>query len=1308
MIKKGEIFGKYRLIELIARGGMAEVYKAKSYGVKGFEKLLVIKRILSHLSDNTKFVEMFISEAKISVSLSHTNIVQVFDLGEVDGVYYIAMEYVHGYDLAEVINLVQTHKLNFPYEICVYIASEIAKGLDYAHRCRDANMQPLEIIHRDISPHNILLSFEGDVKITDFGIAKAKLVLEKTVADVIKGKYAYMAPEQITGEKISRQVDIFSLGVIIYEMLALKRPFDHPSTYELLRKIREGEREDIKSINPQIPDELVKIVNKAMARNQKERYQTANELYEDLISYLYFAGYKVGSRNLADFLLEIQAVGKAERKENGREEYLFKNLYEVSEGADVEVVSKQEITPVEIPTGISKKASITPSPSVTPSQVREVSILKISIENFAEAEEFAPEFERIISQYEGSKMQEDTAIFGLKGNSYIESALKCALDLHQIWFALDRRSKLSISVHKGEVKIFEDGTLEEEINLKKILNVSSRLLEQAEGRIFLSSEVYEEAKALFQIIEAGSMIIEEAELIPVYELKGKGLLKEKRTPFIGRRNEFNFIGEKLNRASKRSKTIIGIKGQKGIGRTRFVHELKERLEQRSYKIGWHEAILIPRYREVSFQGIKSMIQAILGIDEDDPKPVVQTKFRRLRELGLGFEEINSLRVMFDPQSEQTLESQDKKRKLRSSIFKIITKLAEEKFTILVWDDIDYMDEDSLAILTGLFKMPRWSAFMILVIFEAGFVHPWNIIEGYSEIEIGPLLSSEIKQLVSSKLKVKDIPWDFLDMLEIRTGGNPFYIEEYIKALLEAKAIKIKDESMLDWDRTKEKEVPQSLQELVSSKIERLDLYEKEFAEAASVIGTRFNLELLKEVLKIEASKLTNTLTRLEVYGILKKIALNEYVFKHTLIREVLLEQIEFSKREKLSMEIASAIEKVFKHRLEEFYGLLAIHYREGGDYEKAIKYLRLDAQRLKKEASYEAALKQYLRTIDLLKSISSLDFSLILDLYLEVGELALAIEAIKLGIEKMKLAFDIAKRIKEEEKMAFILSKLAIFYSKAGNFSEAKRYVGQALKITRKVKTPLVQADILANIARMYSSNGEPRIASKYYLEAITLCKKHKKWDKAAAHLISLALCMAMEGEYEKAERYFNTAEKWKPTKDPRFMGELCNLRALFYSFAARFEEAVTIARKGLTIVRESGLRYLEMIISHNIGEANLRLSNYKDAFISLKDSLEIASELGHKKLEMLNLAFLGFIDSAKFHRKEGLYHLEEALKYSEQEGHKWDIVQLKYYLGLLWYLWKDKDTAKRYLMECLSLGRALNFKLYIDDCLSILSKLKE
>ncbi|MBN1282313.1 MAG: serine/threonine protein kinase [Proteobacteria bacterium] len=297
-------FGKYLLLKKLAVGGMAEIYRAKTYGVDGFEKELVIKRILPHCSADKDFIDMLIQEAKLSVLLSHANIVQVYDLSKVGDDYYIAMELIHGVNLRDIMYRGREAGKPLPTAIAVYIASEICKGLDYAHRKTDQSNKPLNIVHRDISPQNILLSYEGEVKIVDFGIAKAAMNISHTLAGILKGKIAYMSPEQAMGSGVDGRTDIFSTGILLYEMLAGQKLFTGESQFEVLKKIRTT-RVTEESLPESIPEQLKPIVVKALAYEAEGRYQTAGDMQIDLTKYLYTNHVDFSPRKLAQFIKEI-------------------------------------------------------------------------------------------------------------------------------------------------------------------------------------------------------------------------------------------------------------------------------------------------------------------------------------------------------------------------------------------------------------------------------------------------------------------------------------------------------------------------------------------------------------------------------------------------------------------------------------------------------------------------------------------------------------------------------------------------------------------------------------------------------------------------------------------------------------------------------------------------------------------------------------------------------------------------------------------------------------------------------------------
>ncbi|HEX8821676.1 MAG TPA: serine/threonine-protein kinase [Archangium sp.] len=306
-MKKPTLFGKYLLLERINVGGMAEVFTAKAFGVEGFERILAIKKILPTMAEDDEFITMFIDEARISVQLNHANVVHIHELGKHEDTYFIAMEYVAGRDVRTLLERYRRRKEIMPTAQAVFIASKMCEGLDYAHRKKDARGQDLGIIHRDVSPQNILVSYEGEVKIIDFGIAKAANRSQKTQAGILKGKFGYMSPEQVRGLPIDRRSDVFAVGVILYEMLTGERLFVGESDYSTLEKVRNADIPTPRQFNPNVPAGLEKVMLKALARDVEDRYQWASDFQEDLMRFLLAGDAIYSSKHLSGFMKEVFA-----------------------------------------------------------------------------------------------------------------------------------------------------------------------------------------------------------------------------------------------------------------------------------------------------------------------------------------------------------------------------------------------------------------------------------------------------------------------------------------------------------------------------------------------------------------------------------------------------------------------------------------------------------------------------------------------------------------------------------------------------------------------------------------------------------------------------------------------------------------------------------------------------------------------------------------------------------------------------------------------------------------------------------------
>jgi serine/threonine protein kinase len=295
-------FGPYQLIDRVAIGGMAEVFKAKRAGVEGFEKIVALKRILPHLSENKEFLDMFVDEAKMVAGLAHPNIVQIFDLGRIEKSYYIAMEYVHGRDLRTIMRRAREKGLRMPLDLSLRVVGQVCAALEYAHRKKDDKGRPMQIVHRDVSPQNILISFEGEVKLVDFGIAKAATKASNTDRGALRGKLLYMSPEQAWGRPIDRRSDVFSLGIVLYEMVTETKPFVGAGTeVSILELVRQCVITAAREINPRVPEPLDRVVMKALAREPDERYQDAGQMQRGLERFLRERP-PVSARDLARFL----------------------------------------------------------------------------------------------------------------------------------------------------------------------------------------------------------------------------------------------------------------------------------------------------------------------------------------------------------------------------------------------------------------------------------------------------------------------------------------------------------------------------------------------------------------------------------------------------------------------------------------------------------------------------------------------------------------------------------------------------------------------------------------------------------------------------------------------------------------------------------------------------------------------------------------------------------------------------------------------------------------------------------------------
>ncbi len=319
---------RYTITERLDHGGMAEVFRGVAESMEGFKKSVAIKRILPQLTKNQKFVSMFLDEARLSLFLQHANIVQVFDISRTpDNAYFLVMEFVDGCNLKALIERQKQKGKRIEAAHTIYLMIETCKALQYAHSLEHPETnEPLGIVHRDISPPNILMSKNGEVKVVDFGLAKATSQIETTDPGVVKGKFSYLSPEAASGLEVDHRADVFAIGIIMWELFTSRRLFYGDTDYQTVELVRQARVPSISALNPEIEAELEQIVRKALAKDPEERYQSANDLSEALAQYLFSRRMKVTARDIANLVKDAQVEMMRKRSAEPKESNLIDAL----------------------------------------------------------------------------------------------------------------------------------------------------------------------------------------------------------------------------------------------------------------------------------------------------------------------------------------------------------------------------------------------------------------------------------------------------------------------------------------------------------------------------------------------------------------------------------------------------------------------------------------------------------------------------------------------------------------------------------------------------------------------------------------------------------------------------------------------------------------------------------------------------------------------------------------------------------------------------------------------------------------------
>ena len=790
------VFGNYELLDRIAEGGMAEVWRARSRGAAGFEKTVVIKRVLPALMANPGFAEFLIREAKIASRLSHANIVQIFDLGEEGGAYFIAMEHVDGKDLGAVMAHESRHagaanKPQLTQPMKLWIVAEAAKALDYAHRRKGDDGRPLAIVHRDISPQNILIGYEGEVKVADFGIARADQQDLGRGEDpkVLRGKYAYMSPEQARGEPLDRRSDLFALGVVLWELVTNARLFKGGTSQKTLELVRSARLPDFSLEENGWPSELREILRRSLALNVEERYSSAGELYVELSQVLFRLGENVGAAELAEVVTRMFPRIDTRSPNKLRVDVLLRAHEDAtSSHADRAVVSATPLVDVSrdntaLALRVSRRVSV---------ETRQVALLAA---RHREGDDPAL-FVRAIEAYGGQLLDEEpellVAVFGSSGGERAaEHAARAALELR-------RRIKIDslpraepvppLALAVGDARVYDGGNTDPDGALAA--RVRDLVLRAAPGEVVVEPAIAEELARTFRLGKAFENGLPTVDGFRARRER-EALRMRRRAPLVGRPREVRALSSALvTVAESGAGSVIVLVGEPGSGKSRMLAELRAATSAQ-------EVVFVSgRGQETapdgSFGALADLFMDLCGVEEEDTPAERFGKVERLRVLGLAPREVRlagELLGLAYPVARQERSGRPRGIELALAARKALSSLARDRTVVLTIEDVQWVDDATRQILPLLLR--DLARARVLAVLTARPGTPLPHIESEPRvIELPALDADAALRLFAAAAGARRVELGLARRVLEETAGNPAWLEELAASLRASGAIAV--------------------------------------------------------------------------------------------------------------------------------------------------------------------------------------------------------------------------------------------------------------------------------------------------------------------------------------------------------------------------------------------------------------------------------------------------------------------------------------------------------------------------------------
>jgi serine/threonine protein kinase/tetratricopeptide (TPR) repeat protein len=1344
-----QAFGRYRLLERLGEGGMAEVFKAKSYGVEGFEKVLVIKRILPKLAEHGTFVDMFVHEAKLAVRLSHANIVQVFDLGRVDHPngeptsYFIAMEYVPGLDLATLLARCRRQKMSLPIGMAVFITAEVAKALDHAHRRRDEQSRPLGVVHRDISPQNILLSWEGEVKVTDFGIAKAKDSIAEDESEGrlgrVRGKLAYMSPEQSQAAvALDGRSDIFSLGTVLYEMIAGSNPFVAPTSFETLRRVQASEYPPLELLRPDTPPPLVEIVGGMLAKDIAHR-PDAGRLHEQLLGFFYASGERFGTSKLAEFLERFHEDRGAAEIEGAA---VFDEKNVANERTPVEVPNpNQQSSGLKSSSGFYRAAATgdllappgtpgDPRSGVEPlmtraaeiGERREVSALVLSF--FGEDRDreasssgtraVAARAHDVVARYGATLLEEEpsqlVALFGLgdADGRDTEAAVRAALVILR---ARGAGVSVSAGVHVARVLMDPQGGLVRDERVASLVASAQALARATDGQVAVSRLAARIIRSVFTTEDlpgAGTTAPE-----------GGKVITSARSPsavygrFVGRHDELKRLGDILAAATRRRAQLVTIQGDKGIGKTRMVAEMERRLAKGNYNVGFYIASCPRNGSEVRWSGLSAMLRVLCGVQEGDDEGRILEVVPRLRALGLHSDDSNAVLAQLGATLTESRRTQgDVSVGLSGAFARMVQSLCDDRLHVFVFDDAQAMDQATIEVILAVAgrgqgrgdtiappSSPTSSGGLRAVFALATREPPQEALARHPQhhfVSLGELSDDDSARLISTRVGARVLAPELLSFCRERAGGHPLFLEELVKELTDSGAVSVLNGAVrarLEGATA----VPRTLRTLIAGRVSRLDPADRAILQACAILGEPILTEVLASLTNQSVAQITRAVSSLISRDLLRVTGPTQVSFASPIHGEIVLDAIPPEARRELHAAAAQAFIAAMGEDGVDHAERIGHHLYEAGDRDRAAAYYARAALHKMRVSQLEPAIRLLMRALDLCdhEARSPVELSMWL------SALTDAVSRVRVAPDLPAVAARVLRRMDaggslEDRVVARV--DIARALGAINLFDEAHKRLEEAFSLAGE-ETILLSDALIVEI-EMAGRSGD-------FARAMRAVEKLEALGplNSSRALTAAGFARGATGDAAGAMRDLDEAARTDRPDDLLAAANREKQRVLVHLTTRNYRGAVDASARAIDLARSAGLRYDVAASLHNLGDACRRIGDMPRAYAALIESKELAETLGSERLATLNRIHLAQLDG-----QSGVPDadklLRELIRYAESRGFLTDAREGRLMLGGLLARQGAKAEARRELESVLAMAVAQSDHATAADARELLATL--